>query len=464
MDQGVRRRLLLAFISNFISKLGGTLIQLIQVPVFLHFWSTPLYGEWLIVTAIPAYLSFATTGFASVAANDMTMWYANGDRARALAVFQSCGLLILLACALIIALLALILIALPDGYGFGLLNIGAADTRWIVFFLGCSVLLGQIEQLFQAAYASVGKYALGGILKTGMSILAFAIMIAAVVAGGKPRSVALAFAIGNAVGTVLLGWLVRRQVPWIELGWRHARLAEVRRLAAPALAFMSFPLGNAVNLQGTLLVIGYVLGAGDVVVFGTARTVSRIALQIVLMVNFSFWPEFSTAYGQGDKALVRTLHRRACQMALAIAVVVVIGVEILGPSFLHHWTDGQVPPSRPLLTILLACVVLNSLWSTSSTLVAAINQHQDLARAFMFATVLSVLLTFPLAEQFGLDGAAFALLFCEAIMNLNVLPNSLRLAEDSMKPFLGSLFDMPQTGIAARLMQRVKQASHPRNE
>ena len=50
MDSSVKRRLTLGFISNWVGRLGATIVQLIQVPVFLHFWSVPLYGEWMIVT------------------------------------------------------------------------------------------------------------------------------------------------------------------------------------------------------------------------------------------------------------------------------------------------------------------------------------------------------------------------------------------------------------------------------
>ncbi len=74
MDGTTKRRLLLGFAINWIGKLASTIIQLIQVPVFLHFWSTPLYGEWMIVNSIPAYLSFSNIGFGSVAGNEMTMW------------------------------------------------------------------------------------------------------------------------------------------------------------------------------------------------------------------------------------------------------------------------------------------------------------------------------------------------------------------------------------------------------
>ncbi len=66
------------------------------------------------------------------------------------------------------------------------------------------------------------------------------------------------------------------------------------------------------------MAVNYALGADAVAVLSTARTVSRLALQVVEMVKNTVWPELSIAFGAGNMELVRTLHRRACQMALFI--------------------------------------------------------------------------------------------------------------------------------------------------
>src|SRR5260370_34800356 len=149
---------------------------------------------------------------------------------------------------------------------------------------------------------------------------------------------------------------------------------------------MGFPLGNALSLQGSLLAVGYALGPTQVVVFSTARTVSRFALQLVQMVNNTFEPEMSIAYGAGNYALTRTLLRRACQLALVVAVVIVFVMMTFGPWFLTHWTSGHVPPSRNLLTILLLFVVLYALWSTSSSPMTSTNHHHRLATVYICAT------------------------------------------------------------------------------
>lgn len=458
MDSSVKRRLTLGFIANWIGRLASTIIQLVQVPVFLHFWSVPLYGEWMIVNSLPAYLSFSNVGFGSVAGNEMTMMVAREDRAGALRVFQSCWWLITIICTAVIALLSGALYFLPAARLLKLHSISPSDTKWIIFYLGVSVMLGQFEQLLQSAYRCIGRYPFGSVLKSSMSLAAFACMIFAVVFGGGARVTALVFAVANVTGTLLLCILVRRDIPWIEYGWSHASFDEIRQLARPAIAFMGFPLGNALNLQGTLLAVGYALGPTAVVVFGTARTVSRVALQMVSMVNTTFEPEMSIAFGAGNFALTRTLLRRACQLALIVAAVLVVAMMAVGPWFLHRWTGGHVPPSGTLLAILLFVVVLYALWSTSSTLMTSTNQHQRLAAYYVAGTGVTCVLCYFLARRYGLYGAASSLLLSELVMNLYVVPASLRIAQDTLPAFLASMLHYPQSLRPALLFERIRRS------
>ncbi len=458
MDSSTKRRLMLGFIVNWVGKLASTVIQLVQVPVFLHFWSVPLYGEWMIVNSIPAYLSFSNVGFGSVAGNEMTMMVAREDRDSALRVFQSCWWLIALICTATIILLSGGLYYLPAARLLKLSTLGETDTKWIIFYLGVSVLLGQLEQLLQSAYRCVGRYPFGTFIKSLLSLGAFACMIVAVILGAGARTTALVFASANIAGTILLCFLVRRDIPWIRFGWQYASFDEIRKLARPAIAFMGFPLGNALNLQGTLLAVGYAMGPTAVVVFGTARTVSRVALQMVQMVNTTFEPEMSIAFGARNYALTRTLLRRAVQLALFVAVSIVFVMLSFGPWFLTHWTGGHVPPSRPLLAILLLVVLFYALWSTSATLMTSTNQHQRLATYFIFGTSISCVLCYFFARAYGLYGAAASLLIAETVMNFYVVPACLHIAHDTMPAFLASMLHIPHTLHPRTLLARIKRS------
>ena len=456
MDSTTKRRLFFSFLSSWISRISSTIIQLIQVPVFLHFWSVPLYGEWLLINSIPTWLTFSSVGFGTVAGNEMTMLVARHDREGALRVFQSCWALISGICMAVILLLSGALYFLPVARLLKFSNISEPDTKWIIFYLGVAVLFSQLEQLLQSAYRSIGRYPYGSMLKSAFSLFAFACTLIPVVLGKGPRATALVFAAINVLGTIFFCLLVRHDIPWIEFGWNHASVAEIRKLAGPAIAYMAFPIGNALNVGGSVLAVGYALGPIDVVIFSTARTVSRVALQMVQMVNSTFEPEMTLAFGARNIELTRTLHRRACQLALIVAVCIVAAMMSFGPWFLTHWTSHHVPPSRGLLSILLLVVVFYTLWSTSSTLMTSTNQHQRLAVYYMAATSVACVLCYLFARWFGLLGAATSLLIPEAAMNFYVLPACLIIAHDTLPDFLTSMLHYPPSLRPDVLLARLR--------
>jgi O-antigen/teichoic acid export membrane protein len=459
MDDRTKRRLVVGFATTVVSKAASTVIQLIQVPVLMHFWGRSMFGVWGILTATPTYLSFSNVGFGSVAGNEMTMLMARGEQDEALGVFQSCWWLISLVIGATMVVMCALLYFLPVA---GLLNLSLVsehDVKWVLFWLGLSVLFGQLEQLLQSAYRCIARYSYGNFAKSCLSLLAFAAMLVPIVEGYGPRTTAKVFALANIAGTLILCGMVKHDIPWISYGWSHASFKEIKRLTRPSLAFMGFPLGNTLNIQGSQLAVNYALGNDAVAIWITARTVSRLALQAVELVKNTVWPELSIAFGAGNMEVVRTLHRRACQIALVMSLGVVVIVAALGPTFLHKWTLGKVPSSPGLVGLLLVVVVFYSLWSTSSTLVAAINLHERLATVYSFATGITVVLTYFAAKKYGLFGAAGSLLLSELIMDAYVLPASIKISQDTWGGFMGAMLDYPDALRPKALMARLRRRS-----
>ena len=344
--RSLKRRLIAGFGANTFSRLSTTLTQIFSVPVFLSHWGVHLYGEWILLNTIPSYLGLSDVGFGSVAGNEMTMLAAAQDFDQALVVFQSVWVLT----TVITSLLGLLLIAtvwlLPLGAWLNMHAISGPDARLIVLLLGLAVLLGMQETLFQAAFRCVGKYPLGTMAKSLVVLAAFLSTMIGVGLHLTPVPVTVLYVVVNAVGVVALWFLLRREVPWIRFGIRHAQWAVIRRLTGPALSYMSFPLVNALNFQGILVVIGYVLGPIAVVTFNTARTISRSAAQGMNLINNSIWPEMSAAFGVGAMDIARMLHRRACQISLFLCLGITLGVAFSGRLDLEN-LDRRQGADRP---------------------------------------------------------------------------------------------------------------------
>ena len=94
---------------------------------------------------------------------------------------------------------------------------------------------------------------------------------------------------------------LRRLSPWLSFGFRGASRSEVKRLLRPALAFMAIPLGNALSIQGFVLVVGWLAGGPGVVLFSTYRTMTRFPLQLMGMISSSVWPELSRSLGVWER-------------------------------------------------------------------------------------------------------------------------------------------------------------------
>jgi O-antigen/teichoic acid export membrane protein len=442
--RSLKRRLIAGFGANTFSRLSTTLTQIFSVPVFLSHWGVHLYGEWILLNTIPSYLSLSDVGFGSVAGNEMTMLAATDDFEQALVVFQSVWVLT----TVITSVLGLLLIGavwlLPLGRWLHMHAISSADAKRIVLLLGLAVLLGMQETLFQAAFRCVGKYPLGTMAKSLVVLTAFLSTMFGVWLHLSPVPVAELYVAVNVVGVFALWFLLRREVPWIRFGIRHAEWAVIRRLTGPALSFMSFPLVNALNLQGILVVIGYVLGPIAVVTFNTARTISRSAVQGMNLINNAIWPEMSTAFGAGAMDVARMLHRRACQISLLLCLSITLGVAILGDWIWKIWTVGKVPIDPVLLDIMLLQMVVSAFWFTSSVVPMATNQHQRMARAMLTATCLALVLAWSLmhVKALGLRGAAIALVAGDAFTAVYVLRESLQLLGDNLGSFARSMLDL----------------------
>ncbi len=442
--RGLRRRLIAGFGANTFSRVSTTLTQIFSVPVFLSHWGVHLYGEWILLNTIPSYLGLSDVGFGSVAGNEMTMLAATQDFEQALVVFQSVWVLTTVITSALGLLLISVVWVLPLAAWLHMHAISAHDARVIVLLLGLAVLLGMQETLFQAAFRCVGKYPLGTMAKSLVVLAAFLSTMVGVWLRMSPVSVAALYVGVNVVGVFALWILLRREVPWIRFGIRHAQWAVIRRLTGPALSFMSFPVVNALNLQGILVVIGYVLGPIPVVTFNTARTISRSAAQGMNLINNAIWPEMSAAFGAGAMDIARLLHRRACQISLFLCLGITLGVAVLGDWIWKVWTVGRVPTDAVLLNIMLLQMVVSALWFTSSVVPMATNQHQRIARVMLTATLLALGLAWLLmhVHALRLRGAAVALVVGDAVTAFYVLRESLRLLGDDLGGFSRSMLDV----------------------
>jgi O-antigen/teichoic acid export membrane protein len=427
------------------ANLGGVgltlVIQLVSVPVLLTAWGVPAYGEWLVLSAIPTYVALSDLSFSTVAGNLMVMQEAAGKRLEAVTLGRRLWSIVTAMTG--IAVLASVTIALVFGGAFGGgAAIPASEVRIVLVALFLQIAVRNQYGVLDAWYRTGSRYPLGATMSQLGRLFEFGSLVGAVLLGAGPGIAAVSFLAASVAGLGMSWIVLRRTVPWSTFRLERPHLQTFRELVAGGMAFVAFPIGASLSLQGFTIVIGATLGGGAVVVFSTTRTITRVALQAMAVINASIWPELSRSVGGGRLTEARAILRRSVQLSLLVSLSLVLGLGLFGAYIVRWWTHGLVDPPPALLFILLMVMVANSTWFTLVAVLGATNRHRRMAVVYLSGSTAALLVALLLSSAYGLVGAATALFAIDLAMVGYVFPAALRVVDDTPGGFLRALLDV----------------------
>ncbi len=451
----VAKRLTRSFGAVLLGPVVTLAVQIVNVPVMLRVWGPALFGEWLLLSAVPTYLLLTDLGFGNVAGSDMTMRMSAKDADGALETFHSSIALVGFTTLVLALLIAALFFIVPVHHLLHLSAMSPKEAQLTLLLLCVNCLVMLQWGVLMAPFRSTGRYALGMFSVNCIRIVEAAGFFIIVFRHTRPPGLAAFMLAVSVAGTLWLIFLHLRGARHLPIGFSRASRIRIRELAAPAFAFLAFPVGAAISTQGMTIVAGLTLGPLAVAAFNPMRTLSRLALQLTDAVKNAFWPELSAAFGSRDIALARRLHRTAVQVSLAMAAAALVFLAIAGPRVFAFWTHGSVAFSGTVFHLLLLAVLANSLWNASSAVPVAANQHKQLSVLYVMFSVLSLALAYLLAHRIGLAGVAAGMLFADTCMAAVVVRITNRLLQESPMEFaLGCLDFTPAIAATRQLLAR----------
>jgi len=403
----MKRRIIAGMGANSVGMAITIGIQLISLPLFLHFWDTSTYGVWLMLSAIPACLSMADVGMVTAAGNKLTMAMGKGSLPEANRVFQSAQLFMAVVCGLIAIVTVPVILYAPLPF------LQNADQRVALSALCIGVLAALFGGLYEAVFKSTQRYATGTMLSNYVRLGEWIGYMVGLMMVGSFAAVALCGLAIRLIGTLIGMQLSRQGNHGIHWGIYAAERAEIRTMIKPAVSFMVFPVANALSFQGLTLLVGALFGPIAVAIFNTYRTIARVAVQITAIFSHALWPEFSRLFGANADLAVRQLFQRSALLGALQALMLSAILYVAAPFLLRIWTNNSIEfvPSLMLLMLLYAAVA--GVWHVPRVLLMATNQHVGLVYWALAAAGLSVGLAWLLGGTLQLNGVVLAMLLSE---------------------------------------------------
>ena len=365
-------------------------ISLVSVPVFLSKWDQNTYGVWLLLYTIPAYLANADFGIGTTTINRILIEREDSGGVSPESIFSSSNALIYLV------ILSILLITLVSSFVAHIFLKIEHDIVVAAVLLSGFSSASLLSPLIEAQYKHTGRYAQPILFLNLQRLMDWLFGIGFFLISATFISTALGFFLSRVFTTaILIGstLMLPERLPW------RASLSdksEIKRTLSHSGFFSLFPVSNLFLLQGSLSVIGFFLGPGFVAIFSTYRTLVRASTQLLALVNKSFWPEFSEAFGKRDIKRVESLRSICKKLNLVLGFFSVLFLATFGQKILEYWTHNEIYYRQELLFALLTGVLLTSAWQSDWVLTMATNQHKLISVLFFFSALLSIATLFLL--------------------------------------------------------------------
>jgi len=413
-SSGMLKRVGHTFVAFFFGQGIAIVASLLLVPLYLHVWSPALYGEWLALYSVVAYVSSLDLGVQTYAVNRLTQAYARGDLQEYRRVqHTSFAFYFCLALLGSVALAAFALWA-PIGPWFHVSLTDRVSVFWIVLLLGGQFLWTMPASLAWSVYATTGNLAKTQWVANASRTLSLALTMCALLLWPKLAVVAGAQAVGLLVTLAFVLWDLRKHFPQLAPGFSQSSVSLLRPILKQSVFFALIDLAVGGTLQGSNLIVASVAGTAALAVFVTTRTLSNSIRQLVGLFVHSSSTNLTVLEAMPDKRKLRLAFRLVVFATVAGCVAVSASLWFEGTSVFTAWTRGRLPVDTWLLRAFLLWLVLQSPWIAASAIPSYTNKHKSLTMSYLASSFGGLLLGIAFVPRFGLKGLPIAFIVAEA--------------------------------------------------
>ena len=338
------------------------IVSLLMVPMTLEYVSSELYGIWLTLSSIMAWLNFFDIGFTLGLKNKLAESLALRDtqRGRSL-VSTTYGIMIIV----FVPLTIFIWLIIPFIDWCSLLNVSckyAHDIRNALYVLTTCFCLQMILNVLIAVVAAYQKSALSSLFPVIGNVLSL-FVIYFLTKNNLVSLIYLALAISTMpiiVITLASFYLYKTMFKNVSPTLQYFSRTYVKDLFGLGAKFFLIQIQVIVFFQTTNILISNISGPNDVTSYNIAYKYIYTALMIYNIILTPLWPAFTDAYTKKDFSWMKTVYKK--MMLLWLVSVICIIIMVLGSPLVYKLWIGNKAQVPLLMTIAVAIYgIVNSL-------------------------------------------------------------------------------------------------------
>jgi O-antigen/teichoic acid export membrane protein len=403
------RRILLTGGSTAVVKIFSVAINLITVPLTVHYLGSERYGLWMAISSVIALMGFADLGLGNGLLNAVSRAHGRNNVSEA-QVAVSSTFFILLGISFLLFLIFISIfpfISWKDVFNVksALAIREAAPTMFIlVIILLINMPLGIIQRI-QDGYQEGYRFQLWLILG---SLLSFAGLLICIYFKSGLTWLVLAYSGGQLIATILNGlYLFNRKRKYLIPNFGFFNFKIGKDLIKSGLVFFLLGLFTLLANASDDIIITQTLGPSAVAGYEIVKKLFLFSMFSQYIIQ-PLWPAFAEAMESGDIAWAKNTVKKGLMLSIISAAIISLPLLIFGKQIVTIWVSAQYIPSWSLLVGFYVFVLLGNYGGVMSTF---LNSGPLLSKQLIMvglAGTSSVLLKILFSLNFGVSGIIWA--------------------------------------------------------
>lgn len=408
-------RIISSVFSNYTGFFIRVLTTLITTPLFIKALGQGLYGSWVLLWSIAAYLTFFDLGIGMAVRKFVAQAIALGDLGERDRKFSAC-----LSIYLLISILVII-IGLPF---IGLLgNTVSLEASvnpmvWkIGIFLVLDVALGFPLNAFQGLLTAYQRYELTNVIRVGMEVLRNVLLVVAASNGADLIALA-SIQLATSVLTLILIWAASVHVARplrIKLFRLDANLVRDISRYSGWVAVLS-GAQQVLNLSSSVLV-GYFDTVAVVTEFYVAYRLVSFLVGLPGLMTSVLMPLSSERDAVGDWSSLQRVFMIGNNSQALILAPIAAGAMLLGGKFFHVWLGPGFERSAFYLILLIIPTLVTQ--GTAGSIALGAGREKFIAVITGLSAFLTIISACVAGRAWGVEG------ICYAYGGVSIITNSI---------------------------------------
>ncbi len=395
----MKNRIIKGMLSSYYGQIITILFQLLSVPLFLHYWGSDKYAEWIVIYTIPSIIGMMELGIFNVLINEITT-LRNRLETSSLEAYKLASTVntFLSVLSVISIFITLILFFSGNKYLYAL-----------VFSYSLILIL---TNYYNVLFKITCEYHIASFIANTIRLLEYIVIFGCVYYRTSIDSVFFLLTLVRALSLLLMfnGPVKRRNFcGMIRLGEfnfsSHVYIGDVFKNSL-------LPISIIFNNQVLVVLIKHYFGDAFVIMFSTMRTFFRLSNQITSAINMSMWQEFLRL--SGDREHIKSVLTKLLLVNVLILLVMFLFYSLFGEYIYTYWTKDKINYDYVHYVVIMMSVLFYSLWQPMYIYLNSLKCY--FSYSFFYLLLQVVILFSILSELLEFSGFISILMMSEILM------------------------------------------------